>query len=161
MCSILGVEPENIRIWDYHNRYKSQLLENLSKTLTECTIIHDQCILFEEGDWPQQTSNFESLSEIMEWNSQQKAQMVKLNSKIKIENRKMKNKKFQKQNQSKPQISLSSWKKVNEQLIKYTNDSKTCYISVNAQISFWLIPTISNIGTKFLSDISQIQEKEI
>ena len=69
--------------------------------------------------------NFESLSKIMKWNSQQKAQMIKLNSKITTENQKMKNNKFQKQNQSKPQNSFSSWKKVNEQLIKYMNDSKT------------------------------------
>ena len=67
MCPILEVEADNVRIWDYHNRYKSQLLENLDKTLTECTIIHNQCILFEEklenGEWPQQardTRSFQS-----------------------------------------------------------------------------------------------------
>ena len=70
--------------------------------------------------------NFENLSKIMKWNSQQKAQMINLNSKINTEKQKMKNNKFQKQNQSKPQNSFSSWKKVNEQLIKYMNDSKTC-----------------------------------
>ena len=70
--------------------------------------------------------NFETLIKIMKWNSQQKAQMIKLHSKINMENQKMKNNKFQKQNQSKPQNSFSSWKKVNEQLIKYMNDSKTC-----------------------------------
>ena len=69
--------------------------------------------------------NFENLSKIMKWNSQQKAQMIKLHSKINMENLKMKNNKFQKQNQSKPQNSFSSWKKANEQLIKYMNDSKT------------------------------------
>ena len=69
--------------------------------------------------------NFENLSKIMKWSSQQQAQMINLNSKINTEKQKMKNNKFQKQNQSKPQNSFPSWKKVNEQLIKYMNDSKT------------------------------------
>ena len=69
--------------------------------------------------------NFENLSEIMKWNSQQKAQMINLNSKINAEKQNMINNEFQKQNQSKPQNSFSTWKNVNEQLIKYINDSKT------------------------------------
>ena len=98
--------------------------------------------------------NFESLSKIMKWNSHQKAQMIKLHSKINIENQKMKNNKFRKQNQSKPQNSFPSWKKVNEQLIKYMNDSKTC-LKQKKQEKQQIETNLNNLG----KELKQLKEK--
>ena len=70
---------------------------------------------------------FESLSKIMKWDSNQKQQMIKLNSHIASEKNKMeKNKdRFQKKNQSKPFNSFETWKQADQQLNAFIQDSKT------------------------------------
>lgn len=75
MCPILELDPENVRIWDYHNKRRSQILEDPEKTLSSCTIIHNQYLLFEEkdeeGNWPPvsrpQTTSYYNYSS--SWNS--------------------------------------------------------------------------------------------
>ena len=60
MCPILGVDPENIRVWDYHGGNKTQLINNLDQSLHDARIINAQQILLEEkdenGNWPQTAS---------------------------------------------------------------------------------------------------------
>ena len=57
ICPLLGVEIENIRVWDFINRRQPLLLEDMTKTLTQCNFISEQHILLEEklnnGQWPE------------------------------------------------------------------------------------------------------------
>ena len=48
MAPKLGVDPKNIRVWDYHGGTKTQLLMNLDLSLFDARIINGQQILFEE-----------------------------------------------------------------------------------------------------------------
>ena len=70
---------------------------------------------------------FESLSKIMKWDSNQKQQMIKLNSHIASEKYKIEsnNEQFQKKNQSKPFNSFETWKQADQQLNAFIQDSKT------------------------------------
>ena len=71
-------------------------------------------------------NNFNSLSKIMNWNEQEKSQMINLESLIYQETRKIKEKQnFENKNQAKPKNSFESWKQVNEKLKKYKIDAKT------------------------------------
>merc|ERR1712137_1385260 len=55
MCPVMGVEKEQVRMWDYINKKYSQLLEE-DKTLSQSTIIDNQHLMLEEklasGEWP-------------------------------------------------------------------------------------------------------------
>ena len=68
---------------------------------------------------------FNSLSKIMNWNEQEKIQMINVESQISQETIKMKETNFEIQNQAKPNNSFESWKQVNETLKKYSIDAKT------------------------------------
>jgi len=48
MCTKLELNPENIRLWDYHARSKIKLLTNMDEKLDDAQIIDGQLILFEE-----------------------------------------------------------------------------------------------------------------
>lgn len=60
MCKRLGVLPENVRIWDYHNDSKLKILEEPLNTLAEERILDGQKLLFEErqadGKWAKLTA---------------------------------------------------------------------------------------------------------
>ena len=60
MAPKLGVDPENIRVWDYHGGTKTQLLTNLDQSLSDARIINGQQVLLEEknadGSWPTTTA---------------------------------------------------------------------------------------------------------
>ena len=75
---------------------------------------------------------FESLSKIMKWDSNQKQQMIKLNSHISSEKNKMESnsEQFQKKNQSKPFNSFETWKQADQKLTIYLKASE---INLNAR----------------------------
>lgn len=61
MCAQLGLNPDNIRVWDYHSFSKFKLLDDLNSKLESSQIIDGQAILLEEkdenGKWPE-TKNY-------------------------------------------------------------------------------------------------------
>lgn len=55
ICSLLKRDKDEVRIWDFYNRRKYNLLENFDQTLEEANLMMDQEILLElkvDGDWP-------------------------------------------------------------------------------------------------------------
>jgi len=57
MCESMQLDPDNIRVWDYHGGSKLKLLTNMSTKLDEAQILDEQQILLEEkkpdGTWPE------------------------------------------------------------------------------------------------------------
>lgn len=57
MCTRMGLNPEDIRVWDYHANNKYKLLEDMDQKLDSAQIIDNQPILLEEktedGKWPE------------------------------------------------------------------------------------------------------------
>ena len=80
----------------------------------------------------EELGEFESLSKIMKWDSNQNQQMIKLNSHISSEKNKMESnsEQFQKKNQSKPFNSFETWKQADQQLNIYLKASE---INLNAR----------------------------
>ncbi len=56
MCERMGLNVEDVRMWDYHNDTKLKILEDPLCTLVEERILDNQKLLFEErlpdGKWP-------------------------------------------------------------------------------------------------------------
>ncbi|KAH3766726.1 peptidase C19 family protein [Pelomyxa schiedti] len=56
MCEALGLDPDNVRIWDYHEKVWLRLLRDCNHTLCFDQIIDNQWIMLEEkndnGSWP-------------------------------------------------------------------------------------------------------------
>ncbi|KAE9451906.1 hypothetical protein C3L33_16186, partial [Rhododendron williamsianum] len=55
VCALRGIEPEKVRIWDYFNKQKHEILEDSLKTLEKAALQMDQDILLEvqeDGFWP-------------------------------------------------------------------------------------------------------------
>jgi hypothetical protein len=55
-CALLGLNPNDVQLWDYHQHVKAKLLSDLGETLHDENIIDQQPVLFEErnadGTWP-------------------------------------------------------------------------------------------------------------
>lgn len=56
MCEKMGLNVDDVRMWDYHNDQKLKILEDPLCTLMEERILDGQKLLFEErladGKWP-------------------------------------------------------------------------------------------------------------
>eukprot|EP01112_Ceratiomyxa_fruticulosa_P013018 TRINITY_DN3637_c0_g1_i8.p1 TRINITY_DN3637_c0_g1~~TRINITY_DN3637_c0_g1_i8.p1 ORF type:complete len:254 (+),score=66.70 TRINITY_DN3637_c0_g1_i8:156-917(+) len=55
-CKMMSINPEQVRVWDFHTGQKFKLLTNENDRLDESQIIDEQMILIEEklasGEWP-------------------------------------------------------------------------------------------------------------
>src|SRR5690606_25110822 len=64
MCEVMQLDPEKVRVWDYHGTSKLKLLTNPDQRLDEAQILDDQHILLEEkkedGTWPESSRSFSS-----------------------------------------------------------------------------------------------------
>ena len=105
--------------------------------------------------------HFNSLSKIMNWNEQEKTQMINLESQISQETLKMEEKKkFEIQNQAKPKNSFESWKQVNETLKKYSIDAKT-NLNIKKKEKKEIINNINELELELASLKQKIKELEI